>query len=84
MGKSTLCKAMSEKYCNGYFVNEETENPYLEKFYAYMSEHPNQYNPFSIKSQMYFLQRRIQNEREGQKLIWEADSRKENIRPSNK
>jgi deoxyadenosine/deoxycytidine kinase len=62
MGKSTLCSLIAEKYSNPYIVNEETENPHLEKFYSHLQKNPDGYNPFAFQSQMYFLQKRIENE----------------------
>jgi deoxyadenosine/deoxycytidine kinase len=79
MGKSTLCKLLSQKYCNGYFVEEETENPFLAEFYEHLQNFPGEYNPFAIKSQMYFLKKRVENELIGQQKMWtNLDIDKEN------
>ena len=79
MGKSTLCKLLADKYCQGYFVQEETENPYLAGFYSHMQEHPGKYNPFAYKCQMYFLQKRINNEQIGQAKIWKTEEKENNF-----
>jgi deoxyadenosine/deoxycytidine kinase len=80
MGKSTLCRLLAQKYCNGYFVEEETENPFLGKFYEHLQNFPGEYNPFAFKSQMYFLKKRVDNELAGQTKIWEQlDAEKENL-----
>ena len=79
MGKSTLCKLLSQKYCSGYFVQEETENPFLADFYDHLQNFPGEYNPFAFKSQMYFLQKRVENELIGQQKVWDQmDMDKEN------
>ena len=79
MGKSTLCKLLAQKYCNGYFVEEETENPHLAQFYQYLQNSPGEYNPYAFKSQMYFLRKRVENELMGQSKMWkEMDMNKEN------
>lgn len=84
MGKSTLCKLLSEKYSKGFFVYEETENPHLQPFYDHMATHPNQYNPHAFNSQTYFLQKRFENEMKGQNKIWvNLEFDKENFNTQN-
>ena len=79
MGKSTLCKLLAQKYCNGYFVEEETENPHLAQFYEHLQKSPGEYNPFAFKSQIYFLKKRIENELIGESKMWKyMDFNKEN------
>ena len=60
-------------------MEEETENPFLQKFYEHLQSFPGEYNPFAFESQMYFLRKRVENELAGQSKIWEgADADKEN------
>lgn len=79
MGKSTLCRLLAHKYSKGYFVEEETENPHLQKFYEHLQTFPGEYNPFAFQSQMYFLRKRVENELAGQARIWDSpEADKEN------
>lgn len=70
---------LSKKYCGGYFVEEETENPHLANFYEHLQNFPGEYNPFAWKSQMYFLKKRVENELIGESKMWKSlDNDKEN------
>ena len=84
MGKSTLCKLISQKHSKGFFVYEETENPHLQPFYDHMATHPNEYNPHAFNSQNYFLKKRFENEITGQTRIWaNKEFNKENVNTQN-
>lgn len=62
VGKSTVCDKLASNLANGFFIGEELENPYLEKFYDCMARKPDAPNPYALKLQEYFLDKRYENE----------------------
>ncbi len=62
VGKSTLCKRLSDALTGGHFVGEELENPHLPDFYDHLAKFPNTPNPHALPLQLYFLNQRYENE----------------------
>ncbi len=47
-------------------IEEELENPYLNKFYEHLKLSPQGPNPYSLNLQKYFLMKRFENEKKAQ------------------
>ena len=41
-------------------MEENLENPYLEKFYNYLPKHEDEYNPFTYPMQKYFIEKNLE------------------------
>jgi deoxyadenosine/deoxycytidine kinase len=46
------------------YVAEELENPHLTSFYEHLHKNPNGHNPFALDLQLYFLNKRFENEKD--------------------
>ena len=60
VGKSTLCSKIVEHQKIKNYLHENSENPYLEKFYVYLGKHPDEYNPYILPLTEYFLKGRFE------------------------